>query len=265
MILYYIKNIVIIAKTDLILFKGAELLTILFSPSEGKNRGGNETKKELFGSDKARAEILAAYNEIICRQDEDELRELFGIKDTKEFEPYLKGLNNSELMCAVQRYSGVAYDYLDFESLDNQAKEYLKQNLIIFSNLYGPLLGGDTIANYKVKQGNDIGEISPDKFYRERFSYQIDLYLHDKEILDLRAGYYDKFYKTDRPYTTLKFLKEGKSVSHWAKAYRGKVLREIARHNVTSLEEFNKLEIEGLHVRDVKTVKNKTEIVYDIV
>ncbi|WP_345993421.1 YaaA family protein [Sulfurimonas sp. HSL-1716] len=241
------------------------MLAILFSPSENKNRGGDERRKELFCSDKARTEILNSYNEIILRQNEEELKELFGIKNPKEFEQYLKGLDTDSLMYAVQRYSGVAYDYLDYGSLETDAKEYLKKNVIIFSNLYGPILGGDTIANYKVKQGNDIGSIAPDRFYKDRFSYQLDLYLADKEILDLRAGYYDKFYKPNKPFTTLKFLKEGKVLSHWAKAYRGMVLREAAKHNVISLEEFNKLNIEGLHVRDIKTLKNQTEITYDIV
>ncbi|MBU0631074.1 YaaA family protein [bacterium] len=240
------------------------MLTILFSPAEGKNSGGQEPKKELFGSDDARKNILDTYNEIILQRNEEELKELFGIKNPKEFEQYLGGIKGTALMCAIQRYNGVAYEYLDFGSLDENAKEYLKQNVIIFSNLYGPILGRDTIANYKVKQGNDIGNIAPDKFYRDRFSYQLDLYLHDKEILDLRAGYYDKFYKTDKPYTTLRFLKDGKTLSHWAKAYRGIVLREAAKHHVSSLEEFNKLNIEGLHVREIKTIKNKTEIVYDI-
>lgn len=240
------------------------MLTILFSPAEGKNSGGNEPKRELFGSDDARKIILDTYNEIILQHNEEELKELFGIKNPKEFEQYLDGIKETPLMCAIQRYNGVAYEYLDFNSLDTSSKEYLKQNVIIFSNLYGPILGRDTIANYKVKQGNDIGKIAPDKFYRDRFSYQLELYLHDKEVLDLRAGYYDKFYKTDRPYTTLKFLKEGKTVSHWAKAYRGIVLREIAKYHVNSLDEFNKLQIEGLHVREILTLKNKTEIVYDI-
>ncbi|MDQ7042287.1 MAG: peroxide stress protein YaaA, partial [Sulfurimonas sp.] len=100
---------------------------------------------------------------------------------------------------------------------------------------------------------------------KERFSYQLDLYLGSHDILDLRAGYYDKFYKNTKPYTTLKFLKGGKTVSHWAKAYRGIVLRECALHNITSLEEFMVLEIDGLVVKEIKTTKNKTEIIYDIV
>ena len=92
----------------------------------------------------------------------------------------------------------------------------------------------------------------------------MDLYLNNDEILDLRAGYYDKFYKINKPYTSLKFLKDGKTVSHWAKAYRGAVLRELAKHDIKSIEEFMSLEIEGLSVQEIKVIKNKTEIIYNI-
>lgn len=241
------------------------MLKILFSPSEGKVSGGNEQKKELLGSNKAREEILNEYMNIINSNDEEKICNLFGFKKFSDCEPYLNNVFSSPLMCAIQRYQGVAYDYLEYSSLDENAKDYLKNNTIIFSNLYGSILGGDTIANYKVKQGNDIGNIVPDKFYRDRFSYQLDLYLANDEILDLRAGYYDKFYKVTKPYTTLKFLKNGKTVSHWAKAYRGIVLREVAKHNITSIKEFMSLEIEGLNIKEIKVIKNKTEILYNIV
>jgi cytoplasmic iron level regulating protein YaaA (DUF328/UPF0246 family) len=92
----------------------------------------------------------------------------------------------------------------------------------------------------------------------------MEAYLAEEEILDLRAGFYDKFYKPARPYTTLKFIKDGKVVSHWAKAYRGIVLREIAKAGVESIDDFMKLPIKGLSVQEIQTRKNKTEIIYDI-
>ena len=241
------------------------MLKILFSPSEGKNSGGHEEKKELLGSDKSREDILNEYNAIVKSGDEEMISKLFGFKKFSECEPYINDVYSSDLMSAIERYKGVAYDYLEYSSLDEKAHEYLKSNTIIFSNLYGPILGGDTIANYKVKQGNDIGSVVPDKYYKDRFTYQLDLYLAKDEILDLRAGYYDKFYKVTKPYTTLKFLKNGKSVSHWAKAYRGTVLRELAKNNISSMEEFMALEIDGLSVAEIKVIKNKTEIIYNIV
>jgi len=241
------------------------MLKILFSPSEGKKSGGTTQKSKLFGATDARNEILKAYNDIIKATDQERIQSLFGIKKWSECEPYLQDIFTAPTMPAVERYNGVAYEYLDYENLDTAAQEYLQKNLIIFSNLYGPILGGDTIANYKVKQGNSVGTIAPEKFYKERFSYQLDLFLTGSEILDLRAGYYDKFYKTTRDYTTLKFLKKGKTVSHWAKAYRGIVLKDIAKAAINSLEDFGKLEIEGLQVSEIKKTKNKTEIIYNIV
>ena len=190
------------------------MLKILFSPSEGKNSGGQAEKKELLGALNARDEILNAYNSIILSKDKEAIKELFGIKKFSDCQNYITDANNSALMPAIGRYQGVAYNYLKYTSLNANAREYLKKNVIIFSNLYGPIYGGDTIANYKVKQGNNIGTIVPDKFYKEHFTYQLDLLLANDEILDLRAGYYDKFYKLTQPYTTLKFLKNGKTVSH---------------------------------------------------
>ncbi|MDD3855109.1 YaaA family protein [Sulfurimonas sp.] len=241
------------------------MLKILFSPSENKKNGGRETKKELFGSNDAREGILSEYNNILKKRDKESIKNLFGFKKFSDCLPYINDVFDSPLMRAIERYDGVAYDYLGFNSLDEKTKEYLKANTIIFSNLYGPILGGDTIANYKVKQGNNIGEFVPDKFYRDRFSYQLDLYLGDSDILDLRAGYYDKFYELKKPYTTLKFLKDKKTVSHWAKAYRGLVLRAVAQKGINSMKEFMALEIEGLSVSEIRVVKNKTEIIYDIV
>lgn len=240
------------------------MIKILFSPSEGKNSGGSAQKNEIFGAVEARNDVLNEYNEIIMKGDEETIKTLFGIKKFHDCKPYQKNVFDSELMPAIERYQGVAYDYLKYNELDNDAQEYLKRNTIIFSNLYGPILGGDAIANYKVKQGNNIGKIIPDKFYKERFTYQLDLYLNNYEILDLRAGYYNKFYNITKPFITLKFLKDGKTVSHWAKAYRGIVLREVAKNNITSMQEFMSLEIEGLKVHEIKTIKNKTEIVYNI-
>ena len=240
------------------------MLKILFSPAEGKKSGGSENPKELLGSNDARKNILNEYNKIIKTADEEKIKALFGFKKFEDCKPYICDIFNTEYMCAIQRYNGVAYDYLDYNSLHVDTQEYIKQNTIIFSNLYGPILGGDTIANYKVKQGNDIGSFVPDKFYKDRFSYQLDLYLGNSDILDLRAGYYDKFYKVTKPYTTLKFLKDGKTVSHWAKAYRGLVLKAVANAGINTIEEFMALEIQNLQVKEIKVIKNKTEIVYNI-
>ncbi|MDQ7085597.1 MAG: peroxide stress protein YaaA [Sulfurovum sp.] len=92
----------------------------------------------------------------------------------------------------------------------------------------------------------------------------MDNYTQDEEILDLRAEFYDKYYVPKTPYTTLKFIKEGKVVSHWAKAYRGKVLRELSQANIQSIESLLALNIDGLTLDTQVIKKHKTEIIYTI-
>ncbi|MCD6211726.1 MAG: peroxide stress protein YaaA, partial [Sulfurovum sp.] len=141
---------------------------------------------------------------------------------------------------------------------------YIDSHVILFSNLFGPIRASDLIPEYKLKQGEAVDDIKVEKFYNEHSEALMEEYLKNEEILDLRAGFYDKFYKPQKEYTTLKFIKDGKVVSHWAKAYRGIVLREIAKAQIKNIEDFMKLPIEGLSIFEIQTKKNKTEIIYTI-
>ena len=240
------------------------MLTILFSPSEGKTLGGDSSPMRLFGGMEKRRSILQNYHDILASDDEERIKALFGLKKFQECTPYLVDIFTAPTCKAIERYNGVAYEYLAYHDKTKTQQAYLDERLMIFSNLFGPLLAADRIPLYKVKQGSTIGEIKPENYYKERFSETLDTLLHDKEVLDLRAGYYEKFYKLKQPHTTLKFLKNGKTVSHWAKAYRGIVVSEMAKNKIDSLADFYKMELENLSVKEIKKQKNKSEIVYEI-
>ena len=62
----------------------------------------------------------------------------------------------------------------------------------------------------------------------------------------------------------MKFLKDGKTVSHWAKAYRGIILKEMAKHLVMDENNLQSMDIENLSIVEIKQIKNKKEIVYEI-
>lgn len=245
-------------------------MIILFSPSEGKREGGEHpplNPQSLIFPDlyPQRLAVMEQYESLIQNGSDQELYELFGIKDPKEYDRYRTSLTSLPTMKAVERYEGVAYDYLTYSELSDAAQNYIDKHTIIFSNLFGPIRASDSIPDYKLKQGASIGAFVPDKHYKVHFSAALDTVIGDEEILDLRAGYYDKFYIPFRSAVTLKFLKEGKVVSHWAKAYRGIVLKEAASHQIGSIEEFLALNIEGLMVREIIETKKKKEIIYTII
>ena len=89
--------------------------------------------------------------------------------------------------------------------------------------------------------------------------------MKDEDIIDLRAGFYEKFYKIEKPYTTMKFIKDGKVVSHWAKAYRGIILKLLAQNSVKTIDELMNMEVQNLRIEEIKKQKIKTEIVYSII
>jgi cytoplasmic iron level regulating protein YaaA (DUF328/UPF0246 family) len=243
-------------------------MKILLAPSETKKSGGEHSFNPgtlLFeGLLPHRTKLLHTYINVLQKGDIPTLSKMFGLKKEADILAHKKDIIHELTMKAIQRYTGVAFDYLDYEKLDRQAQEYIDSHVILFSNLFGPIRASDLIPEYKLKQGEAVGDIKTEKFYHEHSAALMEAYLAEDEILDLRAGFYDKFYKPAKPYTTLKFIKEGKVVSHWAKAYRGIVLREIAKAGIETLEAFMKLPIEGLSIKEIQTKKNKTEIIYEI-
>ncbi len=243
-------------------------MKILLAPSETKKSGGEypfDIRTLLFEAlTPNRMKLLHTYTNIIQQGDMQKLSKMFGIKKESEILKYTKDTIHELTMKAIERYTGVAFEYLDYEKLPHTAQTYIDKHVILFSNLFGPIRASDLIPEYKLKQGEALEDIKVEKFYHEHSAILIENYLKDTEILDLRAGFYDKFYTPTKPYTTLKFIKNGKVVSHWAKAYRGIVLREIAKAEVNTLADFMKLPIEGLSLHEIHTKKHKTEIIYTI-
>lgn len=246
-------------------------MKILFSPSETKFKGG-ESKKinknsflfpELF---EERIKVVNLYQTYIDTASNKELEKLFGTKKEDIINYYKGNLLEKEIMKVIERYDGVAFDYLKYSTLSDIEKAYIDKNVVIFSNLMGPILAGDMgLPDYKLKQNEKIGNFELEKFYNEKFSKALDDYLKDDDVIDLRAGFYEKFYKINKPYTTMKFIKDGKVVSHWAKAYRGIILRLLAQNNIQSIDELMNMEIDNLSIEEIKKQKLQTEIIYNII
>lgn len=246
-------------------------MKILFSPSEAKFAGGVDEKFDensflfphLF---EKRLEIIKSYNEFISKASKDELEKLFGTKKQDVISQYKKDIFTSPTKKVIARYDGVAFDYLKYETLKDFEKKYIDENVLIFSNLFGPILAGNKgLPEYKLKQGKTFQGLKIEKFYYDNFSKELDLFLQDDEIIDLRAGFYEKFYKVNKPFVTMKFIKDDKVVSHFAKAYRGIILNVMAKNNIQSIDELMALEIDNLRIEEIKKQKLKTEIVYTII
>ncbi len=228
-------------------------MTILLAPSEAKRPGGQKSGLH-FCFEIDRDKLLQTYDTLVKQSKEDTLK-LFGTKELVKVDIF-----NSPTLKAILRYNGVAFEHLAYETLPKDAQKFLDDRLIIFSNLFGALCANDLIPFYKLKQGEKVGDINVAKYYKEQLQ-TIDF---GDEVLDLRAGYYEKFYKP-KYCVKMKFLKNGKVISHWAKAYRGKIAREIALHQIDSFEALRSHTFEGLNLIEIQQKRDHELWVFEVV
>lgn len=244
-------------------------MKILLAPAETKNHGGelksfckeNFFFPELF---EKRKEIFEIYEKLLEESSIEELSKWFGLKKLDEVERYKESLLNKPSMKAINRYNGVAFDALDYNNLEASEQKYIDENVVLFSNLFGPILARDLIPDYKYKQGAKLPDVNIEKYFMDNFTQALDDFVED-EVIDLRAAYYEKFYKVKKASVlTFKFIKDGKVVSHWAKFYRGKVLQEMAKNKISNHSEFMAMQIPGLKLNEIQEKKNIKTLIMDI-
>lgn len=236
-------------------------MKILFSPSESKTilkepcKHQNKLSKEI-------ASLHQEYLDFVENADLSELQKIWGYKRIEDvLQTKMLSLEFSTLP-AIQCYRGVGYEALDFDSLQSHQQKFLLDSVLIFSNLFGPVKAGDNLPFYKLKQGEGFKGFTSKNLYclREK---ELDELLDQECIIDLRAEFYQKLYGIKTHHFTFDFLKNNKRVSHYAKYYRGILLREIAKEKGIKTI-IQRLEVLGLKYLQTKEVKNQTKFIFAV-
>lgn len=234
-------------------------MIILFAPSESKKIGGDTAfdVKNLSFNSIHRKEFISLYEKHLNAH--IDLQSL--LSTTKDHQIHIDQYYQKRAMKAIQRYEGVAYDYLNYTSLLPKQQAFIDNYTLIFSNLYGIVKPNDFIPYYKLKQGSKLGDTTMHGYYKKQLEFLNTL---DDEWLNLSANYYEKFFTPKKNHYDIKFLKEGKVVSHWAKAYRGKLLRECAIYEIDSIEKLLNHQCEAIKLIDVQTGTKKSTLLYEV-
>jgi cytoplasmic iron level regulating protein YaaA (DUF328/UPF0246 family) len=243
-------------------------MKILLAPAETKLKGGDNAPLNNSLSFTPllpfQNEVINKYVDFIQNATIEELSIWFGLKKLSECERFKTNIKELKTLKAILRYTGVAFEAIEYTKLSETQQKFIEDNVLIFSNLFGVLKANDLIPDYKFKQGALLPSLNTEKFYKEHLKDTLDAYLCG-EVLDLRASYYDKFYKPTSNVITYKFLKGGKVVSHWAKHYRGELLRQIAVNNINSFAELLIFKFKDLELVEIQEKKNVRTIIMEIV
>jgi cytoplasmic iron level regulating protein YaaA (DUF328/UPF0246 family) len=136
-------------------------MLILLPPSETKRDGGDEgTKLDYrrlrFPELQAARRATVSAVRTLSRDREASIRAL-GLGPTQHDEVARnRAIGRSATMAAVDRYTGVLFDALDAGSLDDGARAYLAENVVIHSAVLGPIGALDPIPAYRLSHDSRL-------------------------------------------------------------------------------------------------------------
>ena len=173
-----------------------------------------------------------------------------------------------QLTPAILSFSGIQYQYMAPDLLSEDALNYLENHLRILSGLYGILRPFDGVAPYRfdmdsrlaIPPGKSMYDYWGDRIYQELVG--------DQPIINLASQEYSKtvtrFLKPDNQFIDITFghLVDGsiKTRATFAKMARGEMVRFMAEHQVTHIDELKKFDSPNYQFAD--SYSTETHLVF---
>ncbi|WP_415713447.1 YaaA family protein [Maridesulfovibrio sp.] len=204
---------------------------ILLPPSEGKADGGN--KPPLKSVSGITADLIEAIKEA-------DPKKLYGLKEKALAKAVAVNdeILKSKTMPAIERYTGVVYDAIDYRTLKN--KSDFDKKVLIVSGLFGLVSPADLIPNYRLK----IDKLKAAKLWLDSNSEQ----LKDRFVIDLLPQAHKKAVKYDHGIEVEFVLKKaGKKMpaGHQGKHIKGRFVRWLIENNIADSKQFKDFKEEG--------------------
>ena len=219
-------------------------MKILIPPSEGKARV--KATNAIFSDTNFKFE--RPVNQVVRLLeliDNEDLRSVYGTSPEKAlgFHRQNQDIFNSPCAPAIERYTGVVYEHIEWETLSEKAKKYMDEYVIIFSGLFGMLTPMTPIPDYKLK----MNVLSLQHHWNPILSEALQ---DEKPIIDLLPQVHRKAYKPNKKNVTpvdFLIINKGKKTAagHFGKAVKGEFIRYIAENNITNTDDFAGFEYEG--------------------
>ena len=191
-------------------------LTILLSPADRKQPGGNPFAPDMFDYrtsgtfnyyddlNPERRKLIDTLQDVIEEEDDETLSDLFGLEgyELEEACRVNAELYDAPLMSALDRYSpGVMYAAMDFANLPTGAQRRLLENGVILSGLFGLLRPDDLVPNYQLGMSAAIPDFGPvADYWRPVVSPILNENLEDRWVWDLLPDVHREAWTDEQTY-----------------------------------------------------------------
>ncbi|MCG5219555.1 YaaA family protein [Streptosporangium sp. KLBMP 9127] len=204
-------------------------MLILLPPSEGKATVGDGPSLQLDGLSfpklaRSRKRVITALL-ALCRT--SKARDVLGLSEGQAEEiAKNRALRTAPTLPAGRLYTGVLYDNLGLATLDADAAGRAADSLVIFSGLWGVLRVHDHVPPYRLSMGVGLPPLGGlAAFWQPAVAKVLDP--EPGLVVDLRSSTYAPAWRPGARAVAIKVTRDGKVVSHMAKATRGAIARSL--------------------------------------
>ena len=218
-------------------------MLILLPPSETKRPGGvgiSIDKLAIIWAalDPARDQLISALS-LLCQDQDAAIKALgLGKQSASDIELNLN-LMSAPTMLAIQRYTGVLYGALGYDSLSEAGKSRVSEKLFIQSALFGLLPATEQIPNYRFSASSKVPGVSLKKLWHE--AHQAVWPRLVGPILDMRSTAYVELNpvpESNESYFVEVFDHSGKALNHFNKKAKGLFVRAALENGLESSSEI---------------------------
>ena len=228
-------------------------MKIIFSPSkEMREENIFESKKIEFTESKFKdkTDILIG---ILKEKSLSEIENIMKLKGELLNKTYkdIQDYDKLKSIPAISMYYGVSFKELNLEDYSEKSLEYLKNNLLILSALYGVSLAFDLLKKYRLDMTMSIIDKGLYNFWKKDINdYISNILSKDEVLLNLASGEFSKMIDSKKISiinVDFKEEKDGayKSVSIYSKKARGQFLNYLVKNQIANLEDIKKIKLDG--------------------
>lgn len=221
-------------------------MIILIPPSEGKNRIKKPMDIKFKETDFIYMDEVEQVTRLLDLISDEDLRSIYGTSEEKAriFHRQNQDVMNSRCWYAIERYTGVVYENLDWATIPKRARNYMEKHVRIISGLFGLLSPKTLIPDYKLK----MNVLSLQYHWNPILTEDLE---DEDLIIDLLPQVHRKAYNHGDNVVEVEFMVSSKgkttTAGHYGKAVKGNFIRYMALNQIKSVDEFAGFSFDGFN------------------
>ena len=221
-------------------------MIILIPSSEGKNRIKRPMEIKFKNTDFKFMEDVEQVVRLLDLISNEDLRSIYGTSEEKAiaFHRQNQDVMNSRCWNAIERYTGVVYENLDWATVPKRSRNYMEKHVRILSGLFGMLTPMTLIPDYKLK----MNVLSLQYHWNPIITEELE---SEDLIIDLLPQVHRKAYTKSDNVVEVEFnvISKGKTATagHYGKAVKGNFIRNLALNQVKSIDDFAGFSYDGFN------------------